>query len=63
MIAEGLTKPTEKMLSQIEEAYSMLDAFLSGSKWLAGDSMTVADICAVGSVTGLNHIVPLDTAK
>uniref|UniRef100_A0A1L8D6F5 Glutathione S-Transferase-Epsilon6 n=1 Tax=Plutella xylostella TaxID=51655 RepID=A0A1L8D6F5_PLUXY len=63
MIAEGLTKPTEKMLSQIEEAYSMLDAFLSGSKWLAGDSMTVADICAVGSVTGLNHIVRLDTAK
>lgn len=60
---EGLKKASERQLSDIDEAYGFTEQFLTRNKWLAGDHMTVADICAVATITGLNHLLPLDGKK
>ncbi|XP_032511406.2 glutathione S-transferase 1-like isoform X2 [Danaus plexippus] len=59
-IIEGVRKPSEKMLKEIEEAYGFLEAFLNNSKFVAGDRMTLADIAIVATVSGLRHIIAID---
>lgn len=63
IFTEGLKKPSDKMLKDIEEAYSILNSFLSTSKYLAGDQLSLADISAVATVTSLVYVLPLDEAK
>jgi glutathione S-transferase len=38
-------------LEKINEALGYLNLFLEGQDWVAGDSMTIADICLVVSVS------------
>lgn len=59
-IIEGVRKPSEKMLKEIEEAYGFLEAFLNNSKFVAGDRMTLADIAVVATVSALRHIIAID---
>ncbi|KAF7265327.1 hypothetical protein GWI33_021310 [Rhynchophorus ferrugineus] len=42
--------PTENIVV-IEEAFSFLETFLSSQEYLAGDVLSLADICAVATVT------------
>lgn len=37
--------------TRLEEAYEFLDKFLEGQTWVAGDSLTIADIAIVASVS------------
>ncbi|XP_050343100.1 glutathione S-transferase 1-like [Nymphalis io] len=62
-IFEGIRKPTEKQLKDLDEAYSFLEAFLSNTKFVAGDNMTIADISILASVSAMRHIVPIDANK
>ncbi|XP_045446578.1 glutathione S-transferase theta-2-like [Melitaea cinxia] len=62
-IFEGLRKPTEKQLKDLDEAYSFLDAFLSKTKFIAGDNMTIADVSILASVAAIRHIIPIDGNK
>lgn len=53
--------PREK-LEAITEAYDFLEKFLEVNAFLAGESLTVADICCVATVSSL-MFHPLDPWK
>ncbi|XP_073951121.1 glutathione S-transferase 1-like [Choristoneura fumiferana] len=62
LIFEG-EKPSEKRFKAIDETYGFLEEFLSRTKYLAGDSMTIADISAFASGVALGFLVELDGQK
>ncbi|RZC35595.1 uncharacterized protein BDFB_005180 [Asbolus verrucosus] len=45
------------------EVYAFLETFLSGNKWVAGDSVSVADYSLISSISCLNIVVPIDAEK
>lgn len=47
-------------LATIAEAYGSLDKFLEGKLYLMGDSITVADLSCITSVTQLEIVRPID---
>ncbi|KAJ0172116.1 hypothetical protein K1T71_012089 [Dendrolimus kikuchii] len=49
-------------LAKIKVAYDFTEKFLSTSTWLAGDDVTVADICCVATISSLNDLLPIDAA-
>lgn len=46
-------------LEKIKAAYDFTEKFFNGP-FLAGDEVTVADICCVSSISSMNEIVPID---
>lgn len=46
-------------LEKIKKAYGFTDKFLTSS-WLAGNEITLADICCLSSISSLNLILPID---
>ncbi|XP_063243261.1 uncharacterized protein LOC134542717 [Bacillus rossius redtenbacheri] len=42
--------PNQKNLEKLEEAFGVLDKILEGKKWVAGSSLTIADISLTSSV-------------
>ncbi|XP_076263864.1 glutathione S-transferase 1-like isoform X2 [Rhynchophorus ferrugineus] len=54
--------PTEK-ISAITESYKLLDGFLENRTFLAGESLTVADLCCVATVSTATVITPISTEK
>lgn len=46
-------------LEKIKKAYELINKLLTGT-WLAGDSVTLADICCVTTVNTLNVLLPID---
>lgn len=54
--------PTEK-ISAITESYKLLDGFLENKTFLTGDSLTVADLCCVATVSTATVITPISTEK
>ncbi|KDR11944.1 Glutathione S-transferase D7 [Zootermopsis nevadensis] len=44
-------QPEPEKLEKINEALGYMNLFLEGQNWVAGDSMTIADICLVVSVS------------
>lgn len=58
----------EKQISKedsdaVKESYDLLEKFLDGNKWMAGDSVTLADFSLIPSVSSLNLVVPIETDK
>ncbi|GLG99317.1 Glutathione S-transferase 1-1 [Gryllus bimaculatus] len=49
-------------LAKLEEAYFFLDKFLEGQSWIAGDSLTIADLAIAASVSTAD-IVGFDISK
>ena len=47
----GVTKLDEKAQSNFQEALGFLNGFLEGNNYVAGDHLTVADICLVASAS------------
>lgn len=45
------------------DAYDLVNTFLDRTKWIAGNSFTVADIALVITVNSLEAIVPVDDTK
>lgn len=60
---EGIKKVPLKKQKDIEEAYGFLEQFLSRTKWLAGDNMTIADISAYTVTSSMVYILKLDAKK
>ncbi|XP_052756980.1 glutathione S-transferase 1-like [Galleria mellonella] len=44
---------------KINSAYTLIEKFFT-APWLAGDELTLADICCVSSISTLNEIVPIN---
>lgn len=44
----------------LEDAYKILEAYFSETLYLAADEMTLADICAVTTVSTLDGLHPVD---
>ncbi|KAF9408155.1 hypothetical protein HW555_012062 [Spodoptera exigua] len=47
-------------VAKIKSAYDFTEKFLTGSKWLAGNKLTLADISCVATISTLNELLPID---
>ncbi|XP_060800924.1 glutathione S-transferase 1-like [Amyelois transitella] len=63
VMLEGLKTMSDQQRKDIVEAYGFMEEFLTRSKFLAGNSMTIADVAAITLATSLQHLVPLDEKK
>lgn len=50
-------------ITAIQEAYDMTETFLNIDPYMAGSSMTLADLACVTSIGHMNVIVPIDNEK
>lgn len=50
-------------IDDIEEALGYLEKFLNGNLWVAGDTITIADLCCLATATSINEIMPIDPQK
>ncbi|KAL1375951.1 hypothetical protein pipiens_017175 [Culex pipiens pipiens] len=50
-LAMGRSKPSEDLLKQIDQSVGYLEGFLSKTKFVAADSLTIADFAVITSVT------------
>lgn len=62
-IFEGVRKPSEKAINDVLESYDFLEAFLSKTKFVASDKMTIADISVLSTVAASRYMVPIDDKK
>lgn len=58
-----LTELSKYMKKNIEDAYTMLEAYLSDTLFLADDVITVADLSAITTVSGLDGLHPVDEKR
>nr|AIH07590.1 glutathione S-transferase epsilon 15 [Spodoptera litura] len=49
-------------VAKIRSAYNFTEKFLTGTQWLAGNKLTVADISCVATVSTLNELLHIDEA-
>lgn len=50
-LAMGLSKPGDDLLKQIDQSVGYLEGFLSKSKFVAADNLTIADFSLITSIT------------
>ena len=43
--------PDPEKMKKLEEAYQFLDKFLEGKEYVAGNSLTIADLAIIASVS------------
>lgn len=60
---EGGWEVPATAIASANAGYGHLETFLSGSKYLVGDQLTVADFSVITSVSQLAKLVPIDTDK
>jgi len=48
------------MVEKLKEAYEILEKFLDGKQWIAGDHVTIADFSCVATITCLDYHVHVD---
>ncbi|VVD03125.1 unnamed protein product [Leptidea sinapis] len=58
----GEKKPRPEVLEKISSAYDFMEKFLTKA-WIAGDELSLADLCCVASMSSLNVVMPIDTKK
>nr|UNG44348.1 glutathione S-transferase [Spodoptera frugiperda] len=59
ILYNGETAFRQENLDKIKEGYEFMEKFFSGP-WLAGESITLADICCVSNISSLNEILPIN---
>ncbi|KAJ8725907.1 hypothetical protein PYW08_004090 [Mythimna loreyi] len=62
-ILEGMKAPTEKHLHDLEEAYGMIEAFLSRHTFVAAEQLTIADLSVATTLEAAEAILPLNKDK
>nr|XP_967147.1 PREDICTED: glutathione S-transferase 1-1 [Tribolium castaneum] len=63
VLYEDKTTIDQKDKDAIQESYAIMETFLEGKNWMAGDSVTIADYSLVATVSTLNAFVSIDTEK
>lgn len=59
----GKTTIEQELIDDITEAYGFIETFLSSTKYIAGDHITIADIAILAVMTSITQIVKLDAQK
>ncbi|XP_028171362.1 glutathione S-transferase 1-like [Ostrinia furnacalis] len=59
LLYQGANGFKEEHLGMIDAAYDFMEKFLT-APWLAGDDVTLADICCVSTISSMNEIRPID---
>ncbi|CAH0589991.1 unnamed protein product [Chrysodeixis includens] len=54
------TGPDEEGIKKVNELYKTLEAYLSKTKFLACDHLTIADISCVATISAVDYVVPID---
>lgn len=47
----------------MNEAYEILEKFLEGNSWIAGEQLTIADFCIFATASATNVGIPIDASK
>lgn len=50
-------------INGIEEVLGYMEKFLDENQWIAGDALTIADLCCLATTTSINEIIPIDSQK
>lgn len=59
-IRKEITEVPSNLIQEISEAYHVLEKFLEGHQWIAGDHVTIADFSLVPTITCLDYHVKID---
>ncbi|CAH1105782.1 unnamed protein product [Psylliodes chrysocephalus] len=59
LLREGAKSVSKDKADQVTQAYSLLETLLEKSTYVAGESLTLADLSIVANITSLNILVPL----
>ncbi|CAH0589993.1 unnamed protein product [Chrysodeixis includens] len=52
--------PNEEQLEKLNDVYNILDKYLSKTKYVAGDHLTIADISYLSNISTLANMSPID---
>lgn len=63
MLKCGVNDATIDEIDQLNGIYSYLEDFIGNQKWMAGDKITIADLCLIPSVTSADILVPIDKSR
>ncbi|XP_053686933.1 glutathione S-transferase 1-like [Sabethes cyaneus] len=59
-ILTGIGEGRPEDFRKVQDAVKVMDRFLDGNKWLAGEQLTVADFSTVVSVASLDGVIKFD---
>jgi glutathione S-transferase len=63
IVYDGKKTVEQEEKDAIEEVYAFVETFLEGRRWIAGDSVTIADYSLISTITSLNVLSKVDAAK
>ncbi|XP_077286502.1 glutathione S-transferase 1-like [Arctopsyche grandis] len=63
LMTGSATSISQTSIDELEEALGFLEKFLDGDHWIAGDMLTIADLCCVATVTSINEILPVNSER
>jgi glutathione S-transferase len=63
IVYDGKKTVEQEEKDAIEEVYAFVETFFEGRRWIAGDSVTIADYSLISTITSLNVLSKVDAAK
>ncbi|KAJ8938789.1 hypothetical protein NQ318_010317, partial [Aromia moschata] len=63
VLMEGVKVVPEQYSKALDEAFGYIEIFLQNNKYIAGDSLSIADLNIFASITNASVLVPLDEVK
>lgn len=60
IILYGSTDCSVIKIQYIQKNYEILENFLQNHKYLCGDTLTIADLCCIATITSGNEVAPID---
>lgn len=55
--------PSQDRVEYMQKAWPLLEGFLANGDYLAGNELTIADFCAVATVSSVNETATIDPVK
>ncbi|KAF5299886.1 hypothetical protein FQA39_LY11423 [Lamprigera yunnana] len=63
IIRQGEKSISKEKIDNLLVAYDFLETFLEGHNYMAGDSLTIADLCIVAGLSSISNFVPIAQNK
>lgn len=63
MFYDNATEVPENKIQNIEATFKFLETFLSGTKYLASNRLTIADICALATVSTIQIFYQINNVE